>query len=134
MAVARSTRLNALLQRELGAQIESLVAPGLSALITVTDVRIADNLRDATVYVSIYGAPADKNRALEQLERKRVILQNALASKVIMKYTPVLHFRVDETAEHAERVMQILKELDLPEDDPAAKDRLETDKQKENEQ
>lgn len=115
MAVPRSTRLNALLQRELGSLLESLVIPGLNALVTVTGVKIADNLRDATVYVSIYGSPAEQRHVMEQLEKKRVLLQNALSSKVIMKYTPILHFRQDNTAEQADRVMNILKELNVDE-------------------
>jgi len=119
MGVPRSTRLNALLQRELGALMESLVIPGLNALVTVTGVKIADNLRDATVFVSIYGNPAEQRRAMETLEKKRVLLQNALASKVIMKYTPVLHFKQDTTAESADRVMHILRELDIKDEQPA---------------
>ena len=115
----RSTRLNALLQQELGSLMESLVIPGLGCLLTVTGVKVADNLRDATVFVSLYGPEAEQRRAMEKLTKSRVMLQNALASKVIMKYTPVLHFRQDTTAAQADRVMTILRELNLDEADEA---------------
>ena len=114
----RSTRLNALLQQELGSLMESLVIPGLGCLLTVTGVRISDNLRDATVYVSIYGPEEAQRRAMEKLEKNRVMLQNALASKVVMKYTPVLHFRQDTTAAQADRVMTILRELNMDDGTP----------------
>ena len=112
-AVPRTTRLNALLQRELGSLMETLVPAGRNVLVTVTGVKIASNLRDATVFVSIYGSEAEQKRAMEELAKKRALLQNALASKVIMKYTPILHFRQDNTAAQADRVMHILQDLNL---------------------
>ena len=36
-----------------------------------------------------------------------------LARKVVLKNTPRLHFKLDETAANADRVMSILHELDM---------------------
>jgi ribosome-binding factor A len=117
MAVPRSTRLNSLLQRELGSLLESLILQGRrNVLVTVTGVKIASNLRDATVFVSIYGSEAEQKQLMEELGKKRALLQNALASHVIMKYTPILHFKQDNTAAQADRVMHILQELNLDQD------------------
>ncbi|MBQ4480740.1 MAG: 30S ribosome-binding factor RbfA [Victivallales bacterium] len=121
MASDRITRLNAQLQRELGLLCESHIRPAMpGVLITVTGVELASNLRNANVFVSIYGAPGDDRRALEFLKSKRHLLQAGLARQVIMKYTPVLNFKLDGTAARADRVMNILKELDLPDDEPPA--------------
>ena len=119
MSTDRITRLNAQLQRELGLLCESLVRPSLpGVLVTITGVELAQNLRNANVFVSVYGAPGDDKKALGILEAKRAILQSSLGRQVVMKYTPVLNFVLDGTAARADRVMNILKELNLP-DEPA---------------
>lgn len=114
MAVERTTRLNALLQRELGQLVETVCRnEAISALVTVTGVELASNLRNANVYISVYGASSAKEKAMEMLEKHRTWLQSAMASRVIMKYTPVLNFKLDNTAERADRVMTILNDLNL---------------------
>ena len=117
MPIDRITRLNALLQKEISLLVETFVRPEVpGALVTVTGVEIASTLRNANVFVSIYGAPGAKTHAMEVLNHKRYLIQENLNHKIILKYTPVLNFKLDETAERADRVMTILKELDLPDD------------------
>ena len=121
MAVDRMTRLNALLQRELGHLVGMYVAPQLPhVLITITGVQVASNLREATVFFSAYGTGTEEDlseKVLDVLLKKRVLLQSALADKVVMKYTPVLRFKFDTTPARADRVMEILAELQLSEQD-----------------
>lgn len=113
MGVERTTRLNALLQRELGQLIEQVCRnEGVTALVTVTGVEIASNLRNANVFISVYGKSVRSEAVMELLRRYRGELQHQLAGRVIMKYTPVLNFKLDTTAERADRVMAILNELD----------------------
>ncbi len=117
----RISRLNSQMLRELGMLGESLIRPDIpDALVTFVGVDLASNLRTANVFVSVYGSASAKRRALELLQRRRVQLQDGIARKMVMKYTPVLHFRLDETAEKAQRVMSILQELDLPREEDTA--------------
>ena len=111
MSADRITRVNELLHRELGNVFEMLVCPAAHTLVTVTGVETATNLRDATVYVSVYGDDAAGQRVLQLINKRRVMIQSMLASKVILKYTPVLHFKLDKTAANADRVMAIISEL-----------------------
>lgn len=122
----RSAKLNALLQRELAMLAEIHIKPEMgSALVTITGVEVAPNLREAIVYYSVYGQEADKRRAAALLQKKRVPLQNGLAAQVVIKYTPVLRFRLDETAERADRVEHILNTLGLDEAPAEAEDESE---------
>ena len=120
MSVNRIQRLNVLLQRELGEVFEVYIRPQVpGALVTVTGVEVAPNLRTANVFVSVYGAKGSQAKAMEALQLKRHLIQADVARRVIMKYTPVLTFRLDDTAERADRVEKILQELNLPEEPPA---------------
>ena len=119
MGTDRISRLNAQLQRQLSLLCERHILPALpGVLVTITGVELASNLRNANVFVSVYGPGNPAPKALELLHSRRPILQAELARQVVMKYTPVLNVKLDGTAERAERVMAILQELNLPEDDP----------------
>lgn len=118
MSKDRITRVNQLLLRELGEVFTYVVSPAVPCLVTVTGVETASNLRDATVYVSIYGKPEQKQAAMDLIERKRPMIQAEMAHKIILKYTPVLHFKLDETAERADRVEALLRSLKLDGDNP----------------
>ena len=113
MSTDRITRVTELVLRELGSIFTYIVSPAKpGCLITVTGVKMSVDLRDATVFVSIYGKNANKEEIFAFLERQRVLLQSELARKVVLKNNPRLHFKLDETAANADRVMSILNELD----------------------
>ena len=117
MSINRIQRLNTLLQRELGELFEVYVRPALpGVLATVTGVEVASTLRNANVYVSVYGPRGCQAKALDVIARKRTLIQGDLGKRIILKYTPVLNFKLDDTAERADRVEKILMELDIPAD------------------
>lgn len=112
----RMVRVDELLRRELGALCEKLVAPQLPALVTITKVECAPDLREATVSVSVMGSPEVQAQAMRLMQGVRRQLQQELARRIILKYTPRLRFREDHTAEQADRVLTILDGLHLPDE------------------
>ena len=117
MSTDRMVRVNELLKRELGSIFTFLVTPHSSSLVTVTGVKTSPDLRNATVFVSVYGSESQVREVMSLLHSKRGELQSQLAGKVVLKYTPRLHFRLDRTAAEADRVLSILESLDIPDDD-----------------
>lgn len=122
MATDRLKRVNELLRRELGRVFEQLVNPEASSLVTVTDVKVAPDLRDALVFVSVYGTEEDGEALLSLLAKRRVPIQREIARNVVLKYTPRLRFKLDQSAAQADRVMAILEDLQLDEHDDEAED------------
>ena len=112
----RMERVNELLHRELSLLAERYVAPGFDVLITVTGVKTSPDLRQAQVFVSVLGDQKARDRVLDAFRNQRALLQDKLNDAVKLKYTPVLNFKYDETAAQADRILGILDELDLDED------------------
>jgi ribosome-binding factor A len=54
---------------------------------------------------------------LGELAEHRVVLQRELAKRVILKYTPHLTFKLDESIERGSRVLEIMQDLDEPQND-----------------
>lgn len=106
----RLERVNELIKRELGALLIREFKFD-AQLVSVTSVDITPDLKQCHVYVTVIGTPQQRERALHQLEENRNELQSLLAKRVIIKYTPQLHFRLDDSIERGSRVLQILDEI-----------------------
>ena len=106
----RQLRVNELLRRELS----NIVARELNfenALVTINQVDVTTDLKNAHVYVSVLG---ENKNVLAQLEEHRVPLQTQLARHVVLKYTPHLIFHLDDSIERGTRVIKILQEIEPP--------------------
>lgn len=111
----RMLRVNELLKREIGQILERHFCPQINGLLTVTRVETAPDLRQAVVWVSIYGAAMDEKeqqKIVQQLNQQRATIQRQIARNVVLKYTPRLDFRLDSNLDKVDRVWQLLDSLD----------------------
>jgi ribosome-binding factor A len=79
--------------------------------VTVTDVRVTENLRDASVYVTVEGTEAEKAAAMKALQKAAPYVRRQLGVALNLKYTPELHFVRDTIEEAAARVEALLSEI-----------------------
>ncbi|HEX8473116.1 MAG TPA: 30S ribosome-binding factor RbfA [Pyrinomonadaceae bacterium] len=86
--------------------------------VTVTDVRMTDNLRDARVYVTLTGTEEEKLGAMLALRKAAPYVRRQLGAALNMRYTPEIHFIRDTIEESATRVEALLTEIKA--DSPAA--------------
>ena len=77
-------------------------------LITVPEVRMAPDLRMATIYVMPLGG-RDIKDVIDALERNKRFLRGEIAHRVNLKFAPELRFRVDERFDEAERIEKLLR-------------------------
>ena len=109
----RMVRVNELLKREVGNILERGIGREMDCLVTVTDVNTAPDLRNAIVFVSVYGSEDQKQNVLNVLRRRRADIQHQVSKGVTLKYTPKLSFRIDNQAETADNIRIILDQLGL---------------------
>jgi len=81
--------------------------------VVVTDVRVTENLRDASVYVTAEGSESEKTAALKALQHAAPYVRRQLSILLNLKYTPELHFVRDTVEESAARVEALLSGLEL---------------------
>ncbi len=84
--------------------------PRLEA-VTVTDVRVAENLRNANVYVVVEGDEAEIKEAMVALGRAATYIRQQVALDLNLRYAPQLHFARDTVEENAVRIEEILEDL-----------------------
>lgn len=78
--------------------------------VTITDVEVADDLKNAKVFVSIYGG--DKEKTLKGLESASAYIRLELGKRMRMKFMPELLFRFDGTIEQGAHIMELLHEIE----------------------
>lgn len=80
-----------------------------AANISVTEVRLTPDLRNATAYVKpLLGAEEDK--VVKALRQNTAFLQREVAKRLGLKFAPKLRFRPDESFDEADRVERLLSD------------------------
>jgi len=128
MGIPRLVRVNELLKREIAEDLYrnfSMTDFDASAL-TVTRVECAPDLRDANVFVSIFGHEEERDRMISYLNRHRQEIVRLMIKRVKLKYTPRLHFILDESIEGGDHILSLLAEMER-ENPEAFKDDEDTD-------
>lgn len=106
----RIARFNELLKEEIGILVHNLKDPRIG-FVTVTGVEASNDLKYATVMVSILGNEKEREVALEALTSARGFIQSELGKRLRLKYTPSLKFNRDDTIEKSLRISKILEEI-----------------------
>jgi ribosome-binding factor A len=79
--------------------------------VTVTDVRLSENLRDASVYVLVDGSEKDINDALVALRHAAPYVRKQVGFSLNLRHTPEIHFVRDTVEERGARVDRLLEEM-----------------------
>jgi ribosome-binding factor A len=80
------------------------------AIVSVTRVEVAPDVRSARVYVSIMGTDAEQRTAWRALEGAQGRIQSLVGQRVSLRWTPELFFRLDESIKKAYAVNQLIKQ------------------------
>ena len=76
--------------------------------ITVSFVKMSKDLRMANVYIMPLGGE-DKNKIIDKLNENKYIFQKFLSkAKLNSKFTPKIHFFLDDTFDEAEKIEKLL--------------------------
>lgn len=107
----RPERVASLIKEEIGAILAREYSGQLKGLTTVTDVKLSPDLRNAKVFVSVYG-PADVRRStMEFLGDETPHIRGMIGSRIRIRFTPELRFVLDETLDRVDRINQLIKQI-----------------------
>lgn len=102
--------------RRLAKRIAQIVASGLEhevkdprlAMVTITDTRLTADLRDATVYYTVFGDDADYAASAAALASATGVLRSKVGEQTGVRFTPTLTFVADTLPDNARRLDELL--------------------------
>ena len=81
-----------------------------ASLITVTEVRIAPDLKNATAFIMpLLGRNMEET--LEAMNANAYLFQKEIARQMSIKFTPKMVFKADETFEEADKIDRIIRDI-----------------------
>lgn len=78
--------------------------------VTVTGVDVAQDLKNAKVFVSVYGG--DKEESLKGLKSATPFIRSELGKRIRMRSIPEILFRYDGTVEQGAHIMELLRSIE----------------------
>jgi ribosome-binding factor A len=92
--------------------------PRLEGMVVVTEARVQPDMKHARVFVNVRGTNKEQSEAIKALEHAAGYIRSELVERLQIRRIPELHFTLDISQEHVERIEQLLK--DMKKDKPAA--------------
>lgn len=80
-----------------------------NCLVTVSGAEITPDLREAKIFISVLGG--HPKSVLEKLNKKRALVQSHISKRLTIRVTPVLDFRIDNSAERGVDMINLLDEV-----------------------
>lgn len=115
----RIERINSQLRSEIGNMIlTDIKDPRISSIVSITRVETTGDMSYAKVFVSVYGSDTDKRNTLKAMSSARGFIQNELLHRLAIRRPPSLSFRLDETIEQGNEILELLDSLDIPPEEP----------------
>lgn len=98
--------------------VGELKDPRLEGMVVVTEVRVQQDMKHARVFVNMRGSSKEQNDAIKALEHAAGYIRRELIERLQVRRVPELHFTLDLSQEHVERIEQLLN--DMKKDKPSA--------------
>lgn len=107
----RSIRLAEQIRIEAGGILSREVHdPGIGFL-TLTRVKVTDDLLQARIFYTAMGDPAERKKTARALERALPFIRRALGRRLQLRRVPEITFRYDESVAHQARVDELLENI-----------------------
>lgn len=118
----RILRVRELLKHEIAEIIRREFPLEQVGLLTVNAVGVARDLRSAVVFVGFVGNAAQRKAAEAALTENTKLIQGLVGGSVRLKFTPRLHFRLDDSIAEGSRIIALLEDMGTIPDLPASPD------------
>jgi len=105
---ARARKLADRIQQIVAEMLERRIKDPRLGFVTVTDTRITNDLRDATVYYTVYGSEGERAETAAALESAKGIIRSEVGRQTGIRHTPSLTFVLDALMENVAHIDDLL--------------------------
>ena len=111
MPFRRAERVGGLIQKELSELLVTKIKDPRLVLVTITEVKVTDDLRSAHVYFSVVEGQERRQKVVEGFESAAGYLKRQLSHRLALRRVPELAFVYDKSFDQAAAVERIFKTI-----------------------
>ena len=105
---ARARKLAVRIRQIVSAAIEMQIKDPRLGMVTVTDARVTNDLREATVFYTVWGDDSARADTAVALESAKGVIRTAVGRGTGLKHTPSIAFIPDAIPENARLIEDLL--------------------------
>jgi len=104
------------IQEEIKKQISHMIKnelkdPRISPLTSILDVEVTNDLRYATIFVSVYGSEEERENTLQALMNASGFIRKEIGKNLKIRYIPELIFKLDLSIEHGIYISDLIDKI-----------------------
>lgn len=108
MDAARARKLADRIQQIVAEMLERRIKDPRLGFVTVTDTKITGDLRDATVFYTVFGSEAERADTAAALESAKGVIRSEVGRQTGLRRTPTLTFVLDAVMDNAKHLDELL--------------------------
>src|SRR4030065_913659 len=106
----RSARVGDLIRQEIADIILNKIKYKTLGFVTVTGAKVSDDLRNATVFISVL-KDQDADKTVRKLNEATSFIKGELGRRLKMRVVPALPVRLDESMLYGRKIDKLLDEI-----------------------
>lgn len=104
MDPARARKLGERIVQVVAEMLESRIKDPRLGFVTITDARVTGDLRDATVFYTVYGSAEEQAASAAALASASGVIRSEVGRQTGLKHTPSITFKQDTLPEGAKTI------------------------------
>ena len=111
MSQLRVRKMQEFIKQEIGQMLLRDLKDTRLGFVTVTEVTVTGDLREATVYVSLFGSDEEKEKSFAALQNATGFIRTELGKRLQVRHTPEITFAVDRSIDYGDHIERVLKSI-----------------------
>ena len=108
----RIEKLQELIKQETGKMLLNDIKDPRIGFVTVTDVEMTGDLREAKIFVSIMGGDEQVKNSLEGLQSALGFIRREIGKRIRLRFTPEISFALDTSLDYGDHIQKLLLQVE----------------------
>ena len=108
----RIEKLQELIKQETGKMLLNDIKDPRIGFVTVTDVEMTGDLREAKIFVSIMGGDEQVKNSLEGLNSALGFVRREIGKRIRLRFTPEISFALDTSLDYGDHIQKLLLQVE----------------------
>jgi ribosome-binding factor A len=111
MDAARARKLADRISQIVAEMLERRIKDPRLGFVTVTEARLTNDLREATVFYTVYGSDQERADTAMALASATGIIRSEVGRQIGLRHTPSLEFVADALPDNAQRIEDLVTQV-----------------------